>query len=210
MILSFSRGFAFIAIPKTAGHALRTALRPLLAANDWEQCTLFDKRYFPVQPLAAIGHGHLSYLDVEPFLLPGQWDRLTSFAVVRSPFDRFLSFARFAWRGSDAMQCDPLGTMKGALTDPARARHILLRPQHEFVCDEAGTIRTSLLLRHENLAAEMDRLSATLGAPLAPLEAVNVSPETRGAALDAELADLIRARYARDFALFGYDPADVP
>lgn len=210
MILSFSRGFAFIAIPKTAGHALRTALRPLLAANDWEQCTLFDKRYFPVQPLAAIGHGHLSFRDVEPFLLPGQWDRLTSFAVVRSPFDRFLSFARFAWRGSDAMERDPLGTMKAALTDPARARHILLRPQHEFVCDEAGAIRTSLLLRHEDLGREMDRLSVALGAPLAPLEAVNVSPETRGAALDAELADLIRARYARDFALFGYDPADVP
>jgi hypothetical protein len=210
MILSFSRGFAFIAIPKTAGHALRTALRPLLAANDWEQCTLFDKLYFPVQPLAAIGHGHLSFLDVEPFLLPGQWERLTSFAVVRSPFDRFLSFARFAWRGSDAMERDPLGTMKAALTDPARASHILLRPQHEFVCDEAGAIRTSLLLRHENLSQEMNRLSAALAAPLPPLEAVNVSPETRGAALDAELADLIRARYARDFALFGYDPADAP
>ncbi len=210
MILSFSRRFAFVAIPKTAGHALRTALRPLLAPNDWEQCTLFDKRYFPVQPLAAIGHGHLSYRDVAPFLLPGQWDGLTSFAVVRSPFDRFLSFARFAWRGSDAMERDPRGTMKRALTDPDRAGHILLRPQHEFVCDDAGHIRTTLLLRHESLAADMLRLADALGAPLAPLEAVNVSPETSGAALDAELADLIRARYARDFALFGYDPAAAP
>lgn len=210
MILSFSRRFAFVAIPKTAGHALRTALRPLLAPNDWEQCTLFDKRYFPVQPLAAIGHGHLSYRDVAPFLLPGQWDGLTSFAVVRSPFDRFLSFARFAWRGSDAMERDPRGTMKRALTDPDRAGHILLRPQHEFVCDDAGRIRTTLLLRHESLAADMLRLADALGAPLAPLEAVNVSPETSGAALDAELADLIRARYARDFALFGYDPAAAP
>lgn len=208
MILSFSRRFAFVAIPKTAGHALRTALRPLLAPNDWEQCTLFDKRYFPVAPLAAIGHGHLSYRDVQPFLLPGQWDAMTSFAVVRSPFDRFLSFARFAWRNGDAMERDPLGTMKRALADDRG--HILLRPQHEFVCDGDGEIRTSLLLRHENLAADMARLSAALGAPLAPLEPVNVSPDSPGAALDAELAGMIRARYARDFALFGYDPAAAP
>jgi hypothetical protein len=210
MILSFSRRFAFIAIPKTAGHALRTALRPLLAPNDWEQCTLFEKRYFPVKPLAAIGHGHLSYLDVQPFLLPGQWDGLTSFAVVRSPFDRFLSYARFAWRGSDAMDRDPLGTMKAALTDPARSDHILLRPQHEFVCDDSGRIRTTLLLRHENLAEDMTDLSDALGVLLPPLEPVNVSPATTGAALDAELAELIRTRYARDFALFGYDPDAAP
>ena len=210
MILSFSRRFAFVAIPKTAGHALRAVLRPLLAPNDWEQCTLFDRRYFPVQALAAYGHGHLSYLDVQPFLLPGQWDGLTSFAVVRSPFDRFLSFARFAWRKTGEMERDPLGTMKRALADPDRRGHILLRPQHEFVCDEEGRIRTTLLLRHENLAEEVDRLAEALGAPLPPLAAVNVSPATAGAALDAELADMIRARYARDFALFGYDPATMP
>lgn len=210
MILSFSRRFAFIAIPKTAGHALRIALRPLLAPNDWEQCTLFDKRYFPVAPLAAIGHGHLSFLDIAPFLLPGQWDDMTSFAVVRSPFDRFLSFARFAWRHSDAMTQDPRAAMKLSLTDPERRDHILLRPQHEFVCDADGRIRTTLLLRHETLVQDMLRLSDALGTPLAPLQAVNVSPETANAALDAELADLIRARYARDFALFGYDPDAAP
>lgn len=208
MILSFSRRFAFVAIPKTAGHALRAALRPLLAANDWEQCTLFDKRYFPVAPLAAIGHGHLSYRDVQPYLLPGQWDGITSFAVVRSPFDRFLSFARFAWRKGDAMEHDPLGTMKRALADDRG--HILLRPQHEFVCDAQGAIRTTLLLRHENLTDEMLRLSAALGVPLGPLAPVNISPESPGAVLDAELADMIRDRYARDFALFGYDPNDAP
>lgn len=210
MILSFSRRFAFVAIPKTAGHALRTALRPLLAPNDWEQCTLFDKRYFPVAPLAAIGHGHIAWRDIQPYLLPGQWDAMTSFAVVRSPFDRFLSFARFAWRHSDAMERDPLGTMKRALTDSARRDHILLRPQHDFVCDDDGHIRTTLLLRHENLANDMQRLSDALGAPLAPLEAVNVSPDGTRAELDAELADMIRARYARDFALFGYDPGAAP
>lgn len=208
MILSFSRRFAFVAIPKTAGHALRAVLRPLLAPNDWEQCTLFDKRYFPVTPLAAIGHGHLSYRDIQPFLLPGQWDGMTSFAVTRSPFDRFLSFARFAWRHGDAMERDPLGTMKRALAD--ERDHILLRPQHAFVCDDDGKVRITHVLRHENLIDEMRRLSAALGAPLAALEAVNVSPERPGAMLDAELADMIRARYARDFVLFGYDPDDAP
>ncbi len=204
MILSFSRNFAFVAIPKTAGHAIRNAIRPLLAPNDWEQCTLYETRLFPVSALAAIGHGHLGWDDVAPFLLPGQWDAMFSFAVVRNPYDRFVSYAHFHFRETTAMRDDPLGTMKAVLGDRVRSRHILLRPQHRFVCDEAGALRVTRLLRHETLDDDFAATAPRLGANPGSLCRVNAVPRIAGVELDSELREMINERYARDFALFDY------
>jgi hemin uptake protein HemP len=209
MIISFRNQFIFVAVPKTGSQALRLALRPFLAANDWEQCTLFDTRFFPVERLAAIGHGHITWRDVQPFLLPGQWEAMTSFAVVRCPYSRFASLARFAFRDHGALPPDHINRLKAMLNDPIRRGHILLRPQHHFVCDHNGTVRTSMLLRHEELAEAMDQLSARLDLSLPPLERVNPSPKGLAFAPDAELLELIRHLYADDFRIFGYD-ADNP
>jgi hypothetical protein len=202
MILSFSRGFAFVAVPRTAGHAIRTALRPVLAANDWEQCTRFERRLFPVPALAAIGHGHLTWEEVQPFLLPGQWERLFTFAVVRDPFDRFLSYAYFLHAGSDDWRHDPMGTMKRDLAE--RRGHILLRPQHAFLCDGDGRIAVDRVARYETLQQDFDQICGKFGCKPVPLQRINESRREGDIELDAELIELIEARYAEDFALFGY------
>lgn len=204
MILSFSRNYAFIAIPKTAGHAIRQAVRPFLAPNDWEQSTRYETRLFPLPPLAAIGHGHLGWDDIQPFLLPGQWDAMFSFAVVRNPYDRFLSYAHFHFRKTSAMRDDPLGTMKAVLSDPDRSRHILLRPQHRFVCDEHGDIRVTRTLRQETLLHDFADIAPRLGTARDALHRVNAVPRIPGVELDDELRQMIGERYAHDFALFGY------
>jgi Sulfotransferase family len=203
MILSFRHRFAFVAIPKTGTQAVRRCLRPILAVNDWEQCTLLEQSFFPVPALAEIGHGHIEWREAAPFLL-GRLEEMTSFAVVRDPFARFASFARFAFRDEGAMPPDHLDRLKSFLSDPVRREHILLREQYRFVCDDAGTVRTEIL-RYESLQAEFDALAARLGLKLAPLGMVNVSPGS-GFVWDDELRGMVRARYADDFALFGYDP----
>lgn len=210
MILSFSRRLAFIAIPKTATHAVRRCLRPLLAANDWEQCTLDEQLFFPVAELAAAGHGHLTWQEVQPFLLPGMWDSFTSFAVVRDPYDRFASFARFAFRSDKGLPDDLEARLKRLLADPQRSGHILLRPQNQFVCDEEGRIRVSRILRHETLADGLAGLGRDLGLAITAPVRVNQSPPARPLGWDAELAGMVREKYAADFALFGYDPAASP
>jgi len=126
MIVSFRHQFAFVAIPKTGSQAVRESLRPLLADNDWEQCTLFDRRYFPVPELAAIGHGHIEWRELQPFLL-GRLEAMTSFAVVREPYSRFVSLARFIHRDEGGLPEDYLPRLKALLADPVRGNHILLR-----------------------------------------------------------------------------------
>lgn len=203
MIVSFSRKFVFVAVPKTAGHAVRTWLRTALAPDDWEQSTLFEKRLFPVPALAAIGHGHVTCRQIAPWLLPGMWDSFFTFGVVRDPFERFRSYCAFVSPGIATSE-DPLDEMK-RLWERAPDR-VLLRPQHDFLCDADGAIAVDLVARHERLQRDMGVVAERIGIAAAPLPRINVPPARVDTPFDAELRGMIADRYARDFDLFDYDP----
>jgi Sulfotransferase family len=201
MIISFSRRFLFVAVPKTAGHAVRIRLREHLSRTDWEQCALFERKVFPVEALAVIPHGHVTCMDVKPYLLPGMWDQFFKFAFVRDPFDRFISAAWFHHKDTGRMRDNPMGTMKAMLE--ARS-HFLVRPQHEFICDGDGRLMVDLVGRYETLQPDFDFVCGQIGAGAAPLPSVNVTPKPRKTELDAELSQMVREIYVKDFELFGY------
>ena len=206
MIVSFEHRFVFVAIPKTATHAFRTALRPHLGPRDWEQCVLFDKRWFPVEALAQIGHGHVTCRELQPFLVPGLFEAFFKFCTVRNPYDRFVSGCRFVNRENERMRVAPVETMKRTIGDPATRRHVLFRPQSEFVADEEGRLLVDYVCRFEILQAHFDRVSERLGFPHSPLPDVNVTgPASTRCGLDRELRETVRDLYQRDFLLFGYD-----
>lgn len=206
MIISFQHRFVFVAIPKTATHAIREALRPHLGRHDWEQCALFERKAFPVAELAQIGHGHLTCEQIKPYLLPEMWQGFVKFCVVRNPFDRFLSFSHFWNRDNDRMQSDPLGTMKGLLGNREGRRGHGFLPQADYVCDDNGAPMVDEIIRYEALQADFERVRTRIGLPASELGVVNAS---RRRALDVrydeELAEMVRVFYQRDFALFGYD-----
>jgi hypothetical protein len=214
VIISFRHHFIFVAIPKTASHAIRAVLRPHLGRYDWEQCLLLEPRAFPVAPLAALQHGHLTCQQVRPFLLGEFWDTARRFCVVRNPYDRFVSYCRFVNRDNARMRDDPLATMKATIRDPRTAGRMLFRPQHEFVTDDSGTLLATDVCRFETLQHDIDTLCARLSLPSSPLPHLNRSqPGTSRVPFDAELADLVQAFYDRDFSLFDYsrdhDDADA-
>lgn len=203
MIISFSRGFAFIAVPKTGSQSVRRALRPSLAGTDWEQCGLFEQKSFPVRPLATVGHGHLRFLELQPFLLPGLWSNLFTFAFVRNPLDRFLSACRFLNRGNDRMAQDAVGTMKRMLELQPSDDLVHLRPQHEFLVREDGTLAINFVGRFERLQQDFDEACEAVGIAPSPLELINRSVGNE-CFVDAELRDMVSAFYAEDFKRFGY------
>lgn len=202
MILSFSRNFAFVAVPRTATHALRSRLRPLLAASDWEQSTRYEPRFFPVKALAEVGHGHLSCEEIQPYLLPGIWEGMFSFGFVRDPLDRFVSTYYFLNRDGEPGR-DTLGRMKAMIADPMR---VLLQPQWRFLCDAGGTPMVSFVGRYERLAADFAEIASQIGADVAEPEQVNTSSRPSHPLIDAELAEMIAQTYAEDYRCFGYTP----
>jgi hypothetical protein len=203
VIVSFARSFLFVAIPKTATQALRAALRPHLGAHDWEQHVLYEKQYFPVEPLARIGHGHITCQEVRPFLIPGLWERLFKFSVVRNPYERFVSYVYFHYRADPALARDPLGTLKRALTVTAPNRWTV--PQTHYVTDADGRLLVDHVARFEALQEHFDVICRRIGVPVSTLPRVNVgNAPPYATCYDAELRDMAREAYADDFRLFGY------
>ncbi len=205
MIISFRHQFIFTAIPKTATQSLRVALRPQLAPNDWEQCVLFEKKNFPVETLAEIGHGHLSLREIKPFILPQMFENYFKFCVVRNPFERFVSFCRFINRDSRKMQTDAPGTMKQIISDKSIHEKILFRPQFEFVTDKSENLLVDYICRFENLQKDFDEVCGKLNFPQTNLGKINSTDSTKYRNFyDEELTQMVREFYQKDFEIFDY------
>jgi Sulfotransferase family. len=204
MIVSSLHHFIFVAIPKTGTHSVRRALRQHLGPQDIEQVRLFEQKAFPIPELAKLGHGHLSLLEVEPFMSAQDFQSFFKFAFVRNPFDRFVSFCAFMTRAEGHFDRAPQVVMRHFLTNPSE--HILFRPQHSFLTDAAGELMTDYVGRVEQMQQSYDEICARIGVPSAQLEKVNTSrrEDYRGY-YDQPLIDGVASLYARDLEYFGYE-----
>lgn len=205
MILSHRHRFIFFAIPKTGTHAIRFALRDHLGEADEEQVRLFVHKAMPYPEIARIGHGHISWQEISAVVGPEVLEACFKFTIVRNPWERFVSYCAFMHKNVDWFADDPQRAMMDVLTRPEPRAHIGFRPQHTFVCDEAGRIRVDFVGRHETMQASYEEICARIGLPTVTLQHLNTS--VHGPWRDYYTADL-RARvaelYARDIELFGY------
>jgi hypothetical protein len=180
-------------------------LRPHLAKNDWEQCALFEEKLFPVDFLAAIGHGHITCRQIKPFLLPNMWKNYFKFTVVRNPYKRFFSYCYFFNRENRRMQRDPLGTMKRTITNKKVTKQAFLIPQYKFVTNKVEKLTVNYVCRLENLQDDFDKVCEELKLPKTDLQKINSSNSSKHPEIyDDELKEMIYDFYRKDFELFDY------
>ena len=91
MIISHKHRFIFFAQPRTGTHAIRAALQPHLGRDDWQQQALTGTLRLPIPELARVGHGHISLRQVQAHLPSEIWRRYFKFAMVRNPYERYVS-----------------------------------------------------------------------------------------------------------------------
>lgn len=205
MIVSHRHRFIFVAVPKTGTHSVRQALREHLGPTDMEQARLFVEKQFPIPDLARLGHGHLSFQDVRPYLGEDVFETYLKFAFVRNPFDRFVSYCAFVTSREGSFERDPAGVMRHFLLAPPH-NHIVFRPQFSFLSGPDGQLQADWIGKVESMQASYDDLSMKIGIPSASLDHVNRS--RRGDYRDyynQELIDGVARIYGRDLDLFGYD-----
>ena len=205
MIISHQHRFISVAIPKTGTHSVRRALRTHLGPDDLEQVRLFVEKSFPFPELARLGHGHITLLQIRPFIEEA-FDSYFKFAFVRNPFDRFVSYCSFMTRQDGAFDRDPKAVMRRFLFERPPLRHLQFQPQHVFICGEEGELLADELGRVEQMQESYDSICARIGIPSAPLERANSS--RRGHYrdyYDQQLIDGVARFYARDLELFGYE-----
>jgi hypothetical protein len=210
VIISHKHRFIFVAVPKTATHAVRKALRPHLGPDDLEQVGLFEARRFPFKETAGIRHGHISTRQIRPILGADTFDGYFKFAFVRNPFDRFVSYCSFIARENGAFARDPGGFMRHVVDTLRPVQHILYRPQWELLADADKRLQVDEVGRHESMQASFDAICARIGIPSAPLERANESArDDYRRYYTPELIDRVGRQYQDDLDLFGYRFDDV-
>lgn len=206
MIFSLSRKFVFFAVPKTGTHSVREQLRPLLAESDWEQQMLTGQMLSPIKPLAEIGHGHISYVQLASIIGEDTVRDMHRFAFVRHPIDRFMSACAFLARTDPSYNDNPIGWAQRAFSRSQFRSRVLIRPQTEMLTDASGALAMSYIGRYESLQADLNVVLGRLGTPKTQLSQRNVTqnqkPRLTGS---STFVEELKEFYEADFRLLGYD-----
>ena len=207
MIISHRHRFIFFAVPRTATHAIRTALRPGLGDTDWQQQSLTEVVRIPVPALARIGHGHVSFRQIQA-CLPEEAAGYFKFAVVRNPYDRFVSACAMLNKRNPTYLGNETAFMKRALGFPRFRARVLVRPQWQMLADDADELRMDFVGRYETLQQSFDEVCRLIGLPAATLEPSNASEHgVFPSYYDDELLRRVTDLYREDFRYFGYATA---
>ena len=210
MIISHRHKFIFFAVPKTATHAIREALRQHCGPDDWEQQVLFGKQSLPIPEISAIGHGHISANEIRPHLSATVWEDYFKFAFVRNPFDRFVSTCFFLNRGNPDFAEGAVSFMKERLPRQRFRQRVLVRPQYQQICTSDSQVALDFVGRYENLQQSYDTICERVGIPTTELARKNSSNHSNyNSYYDDDLQQLVGEYYKDDLRIFSYNfPTD--
>ena len=210
MLISDDRRFLFVHIQKTAGSSLRQALHGALP----------DLRHLlGTHDTARQAREHLGARAYDGYFtaafVRNPWDRLVSWYTMiaqprprrpwwrlrhREPELRLWRYVRENSRSFEEfiLRCtDEIQDVDGVKS--------FCRNQVEYISDEAGRRIVDFVGRYETLDEDARRLLGRLGLPDVALPRVNVSRHRHYSTYYSDdLAEVVRQRYARDVAAFGY------
>jgi hypothetical protein len=205
MIISNTHRYIFVAIPKTATHAIRFALREHMnEVSDWEHVSKYLTKRLPIEAFNGTKHGHLAISDLIPHLTVDQ-KTYFKFAICREPYDRFVSSCCFFYRKAEGFIRDPVAGMKYIISNEQELNRVLLRPQAEYIADENNNLMMDYVGYFEDLNKSYKDICNQIGIPYRPLDVVNYNKhEPSDYYYDDELREAVYTHYRRDFELLGY------
>jgi hypothetical protein len=201
-------GFWYVDIPRTSSSALRVELGrrfgPVYGKENLIEREFSQRQVFP---------DHIPALKMREILGRVAWDQLYTFTIVRNPWDRILSFYHYL-RKRDAIPSDWSFSDYVARLVEADAKTPYFRyygrryGAANYVLDENGIVIVDEIIRYEDRAAGLQKVSARLRMETLGTLHLQVARPARhpyGDAYNDKTADLVAGRYAKDVTLFGYD-----
>lgn len=191
----------FVHIPKTGGQSVEMAyLRE--HGLDWEsrEALLLRRNDDPEKGPLLLAHMFARQYVEFGYTTEEEYSTFFKFAIVRHPFDRFVSYLNYTRRKA------PKKVFK-KMKRKEWLRHFMA-PQVEYVTDKDGKIIVDEIIKLENIQAEIEPIfQRTLGKTVR-LEHKNKSIEKRFTRKDLKpkLRRKLYKFYEADFDRFGYEP----
>jgi len=232
LIISNSKRFIFIHIHKTGGTSITYALDPLCCAGDivlgaTDHGELLQKNYFERFSVSK----HASVIEVTNSMGVDNWNKYFSFAFIRHPFDRAISWYKFARRivenigEKDFPQTKARGKEwilnkyfskayieskqnKTFFSGFIRSEHFITgygtKPQIDYVKNKNGDIGVDFIGRTETLYDDMKIVNKKIGIKFLSIPVINKSPSDSFKINEDDYMYLYDF-YKIDFEAFGFD-----
>lgn len=201
-MLSRSRSFLFIHVPKTAGNAIQDALRD--HADDRIVCLaphhdgvqrfeIRSDRYRTVK--------HSTLAEYRREYGTALTSRLFTFSCVRNPWERCMSHFFSPHRGAVRWDRDAFIEFVARTVQPAR--HYLSASPAEPLADAVAGL--DFVIRHERLREGFAEACSRIGLPELPIQVRNASLEADPLRhYDAETIRIVGDRFHEEIECFGY------
>nr|WP_246413847.1 sulfotransferase family 2 domain-containing protein [Rubricella aquisinus] len=212
MIISPSRKFAFVHIPKTGGTAFTLAYEAKARADDLlfgdtPKAKRRQAKFNRTAPRRLRKHAALS--DAQAALPTLAWSEFTVATIVRNPWDRLVSL--YAWSRAQTFDHPMIAAARtqdfaAYLADPRVEAPLRHNTPETYL---AGAAHRHIL-RYETLADDVATLARTLDIRLPPLERVNASdrPADYRAAYDTATIARVADLCSYEVAVLGYRFSD--
>ncbi|MGI9388824.1 MAG: sulfotransferase family 2 domain-containing protein [Boseongicola sp.] len=214
MIISPSRRYIFVHIPKTGGTSLALALEERAKPDDIliGDTPKARARRHRIKPLKSAGRlwKHSRLADIAGLAEAEPLDDYFVFTIVRDPWDRVSSL--YHWLRDQTFSHVGVERAKslsfaGFVADVDIAAMLSHDQARTYTSDATGMDRADTILRFEQIAEDLVPVEKHLGVKIGPLPHLNRSdrPEDSRAVYDAESAKHVARYFAEDISRFGYE-----
>jgi hypothetical protein len=207
MIISDSKKFIFIHIPRTGGISMQESLQPWKDAQnlDYSAATINAGPDFP----------HFTAWEIRGFVGPARFQEYFKFAFVRNPWDRMVSRYFHLRKFND--KPEKLNNRRGYLPPgnlsfaewlrggtPNAIHPLDLRPQTDWVRDGPQKLLTDWIARFETLEKDFEAIGQRLGiSPVLPHYNRSRHDDYRRY-YDEEARDKVARIFESDIETWGY------
>jgi hypothetical protein len=212
MLVSYSKKFLFLRVPKTGGTSISAALLPY---HNFHERKLYARviRRLPFVPTpyqfeAFNAHPHWCMLKAKRVLPEEILDSFYKFSFIRHPVDWQISIFKHILRFEHLR--DFATEFAEVYKHRSFADYIRWRidhgpiPQVTLMIDEDGQFLLDYVGRFENLNRDLMKVCQTINIAPPTLDRLNQNPHDQSVVINSALFKLIYDAYHVDFETFGY------